>query len=147
MAYKLWLIAPTPGLAYYCSSGKRYTADNDKLIQIFDCCISDIHDLLVMGCIKSDGRSVTVDKGDYQCESGDRRIFVNKFVGFPTIITLEKEPSNTTVVTIKDVKLDASTNPITVASSLLIDGKPLFLINTDGQSQDFAYHGTGWSLV
>ena len=85
----------------------------------------------------------------YNVLPDDVFLFINPTVSAPTIINLPSSPCAGQIFVIKDVKGDASINPIRVqpAAGHTIDGFTAILMNQNKQSIMLTWNETEWGII
>jgi hypothetical protein len=81
---------------------------------------------------------------DYTALASD--YFIGVVTSAPHTITLPVASNGVSYI-VKDILGDATTNPITITSSALIDNSASALINTDFGSLTFTFNNGTWSVV
>lgn len=86
----------------------------------------------------------TTVEANYTALSTD--YFIGVVTSAPYTITLPLAPDGTVYI-VKDLLGNASTNPITITNTALIDGTTTAVINTNYGSLTFIFANGAWSLV
>jgi hypothetical protein len=92
---------------------------------------------------------MTVTVNNYTVQPTDVFIFVNPTSPGPTTIRLPANPTCGQIFVIKDVRGDASINPITIlpAGGALIDTFTSFMLTQNRSSVMVTFNGTDWGIV
>jgi hypothetical protein len=106
--------------------------------------------LVVCGS-QSWGRRIITASGNVTVQASDNIILMNKTVGAPTTVTVPAPSAAgcaARLLIIKDMKGDASTNNISIVSSVgTIDGFTTWVINQDYQAFTLVDNGTEWNII
>lgn len=91
---------------------------------------------------------VAAAAGNVAATSVDTFLLVKKTTGAATTVTLEASPATGRVITIKDGRGDAATNPITVVpASGTIDGAATMILSSAFAAVSLIFNGMEWSVL
>lgn len=94
------------------------------------------------------GVTTFTSAGNYTLLNSDYCLLVNKVTGAATTVLMLASPETGRMYKVKDGKLDAGTNNITISGNgKTIDGANTYAINTSGSAIELMYTGAQWSLM